>query len=45
MNPAILVGAGVVALGATAAFAIPNRRVRQEPQSVGAETVAELVAL
>jgi EmrB/QacA subfamily drug resistance transporter len=44
MNPAILVGAGVVALGAVAAFAIPNRRVPQEPQSAVAETVAELVA-
>jgi EmrB/QacA subfamily drug resistance transporter len=34
MNPAILVGAGVVALGALAAFLIPSRRRAQE-QPVG----------
>ncbi|MDQ6848782.1 MAG: DHA2 family efflux MFS transporter permease subunit [Actinomycetota bacterium] len=37
MNPAILVGAGVVALGAVAAFAIPNRRAPQRAETVVAE--------
>jgi EmrB/QacA subfamily drug resistance transporter len=37
MNPAILVGAAVVALGAVAAFAIPRRRAAKVPQPVVAE--------
>jgi EmrB/QacA subfamily drug resistance transporter len=40
LNPAIWVGAGVVALGALAAFAIPRRR---RPQEVPAESEPELV--
>ncbi|MEP6599489.1 MAG: DHA2 family efflux MFS transporter permease subunit [Actinomycetota bacterium] len=40
MNPAILVGAGVVALGAAAAFAIPRHRTRQESQIAEAQLVA-----
>ena len=43
MNPAILVGAGVVALGAAAAFAIPRRRAVQRAEAITAEPVAELV--
>ncbi len=39
MNPAILVGAGLVALGAVAAFAIPSRRT-QEDETVQPELVA-----
>jgi len=37
MNPAILVGAAVVALGAVAAFAIPRRRAAKVPHPVVAE--------
>jgi nitrate/nitrite transporter NarK len=40
MNPAILVGAGVVALGAVAAFAIPNHRAPQQAEVAAAELVA-----
>jgi EmrB/QacA subfamily drug resistance transporter len=43
MNPAILVGAGVVALGAVAAFAIPNRRASKKAPLVVGEQVPELV--
>jgi len=43
MNPAILVGAGVVALGAVAAFAIPNRRASKKASLVVGEQVPELV--
>src|SRR3954470_22057238 len=43
MNPAILVGAGVVALGAVAAFAIPNRRASKNAPLVVGEQVPELV--
>ena len=42
MNPAILVGAAVVALGAVAAFAIPRRRAAKVPHPVVAEQVPEL---
>ena len=41
MNPAILVGAAVVALGAVAAFAIPRRRAARVPQPVVAELEPE----
>jgi EmrB/QacA subfamily drug resistance transporter len=41
MNPAILVGAAVVALGAVAAFAIPRRRAAKVPQPVVAELEPE----
>jgi len=41
MNPAILVGAAVVALGAVAAFAIPRRRAARVPQPVLAELEPE----
>jgi EmrB/QacA subfamily drug resistance transporter len=44
MNPAILVGAAVVAVGAVAAFAIPKRRVAKQPQAVVAEPMPEFVA-
>ena len=43
MNPAILVGAGVVALGAVAAFAIPSRRAAKKADATTVEPVAELV--
>jgi EmrB/QacA subfamily drug resistance transporter len=43
MNPAILVGAAVVAVGAAAAFAIPKRRAATQPQAVVTEPVPELV--
>ena len=43
MNPAILVGAGVVALGAVAAFAIPSRRARKEATVHVVEPLPELV--
>ena len=43
MNPAILVGAGVVALGAVAAFAIPSRRARKEATVHVVEPRPELV--
>jgi hypothetical protein len=39
MNPALLIGAGVVALGALSAFAIPGRG-RQAEAAVG-EALAE----
>jgi EmrB/QacA subfamily drug resistance transporter len=42
MNPAILVGAAVVALGAVAAFAIPRRRAAKVPHPVVVEQVPEL---
>ena len=41
MNPAILVGAAVVALGAVAAFAIPRRRAAKVPQPVVTELEPE----
>jgi MFS family permease len=41
MNPAILVGAAVVALGAVAAFAIPRRRAANVAQQVVAELEPE----
>jgi EmrB/QacA subfamily drug resistance transporter len=41
MNPAILVGAAVVALGAVAAFAIPRRRAAKVPHPVVAELEPE----
>jgi EmrB/QacA subfamily drug resistance transporter len=46
MNPAILVGAAVVAVGAVAAFAIPKRRAAKQPQEVEVvvEPVPELAA-
>ena len=44
MNPAILLGAAVVAVGAAAAFAIPKRRAANKPQQVVTEPVPELVA-
>ena len=44
MNPAILVGAAVVAVGAVAAFAIPKRRAARQPQEVVAQPVPELAA-
>ncbi len=40
MNPAILVGAGVVALGAVAAFAIPPRRSPHHVETAQGELVA-----
>jgi hypothetical protein len=40
MNPAILLGAAVVALGAVAAFAIPNRPAPQQAEAAAAELVA-----
>jgi hypothetical protein len=43
MNPAILVGAAVVAVGAAAAFAIPKRRAATQPQVGLSEPVLELV--
>ena len=43
MNPAILVGAGVVALGAVAAFAIPKRRTAEDAEPVVTEPEAVLV--
>jgi EmrB/QacA subfamily drug resistance transporter len=44
MNPAILVGAGVVALGALAAFMIPRSRRPQEAEAAVEELVPELEA-
>jgi EmrB/QacA subfamily drug resistance transporter len=44
MNPAILIGAAVVAVGAAAAFAIPKRRRAKQPQEIITEPVPELVA-
>ena len=44
MNPAMLIGATVVAVGAAAAFAIPKRRAAKKPQEVVTESVPELVA-
>src|SRR4029077_20819084 len=41
MNTAVFVGAGVVALGAVAAFAIPRRRRAQEAAPVAADLVYE----
>jgi len=41
MNAAVWIGAGVVALGAVAAFAIGKSRVRAAEQPVHAEAVAE----
>jgi len=41
MNAAVWIGAGVVALGAVAAFAIGKSRVRVQEQPVHAETLAE----
>jgi MFS family permease len=41
MNAAVWIGAGVVALGAVAAFAIGKSRVRVAEQSVDAEAFAE----
>ena len=43
MNPAILIGAGAVALGAVAAFAIPKLRPAKAIHAPDAEPVAELV--
>jgi hypothetical protein len=40
MNPAILIGAAVVALGAVAAFAIPRRRRPDEVPAATPETAA-----
>jgi EmrB/QacA subfamily drug resistance transporter len=44
MNPAILIGAAVVAVGAAAAFAIPKHRRAKQPQEIMTEPVPELVA-
>jgi hypothetical protein len=41
MNAAVAIGAGVVALGALAAFAIGKSRVRAQEQPVRAEPLAE----
>jgi EmrB/QacA subfamily drug resistance transporter len=41
MNTAVLVGAALVAVGAVAAFAIPERRTPQEAQVAEAEPLAE----
>jgi hypothetical protein len=41
MNAAVWIGAGVVALGAVAAFAIGKSRVRVQEQPVHAESIAE----
>jgi EmrB/QacA subfamily drug resistance transporter len=41
MNAAVWIGAGVVALGAVAAFAIGRSRVRAQEQPVHAEPIAE----
>ena len=43
MTPAIMVGAGVVALGAAAAFAIPKRRAATKAHTIVTEPVPELV--
>jgi hypothetical protein len=43
MNPAILVAAAVVALGAAAAFTIPKRRAAKKVHPPVAEPFAELV--
>jgi EmrB/QacA subfamily drug resistance transporter len=43
MNPAILVGAGVVALGAAAAFAIPNRRTAHPAAAAVTEPAAAVL--
>ena len=41
MNAAVAIGAGVVALGAVAAFAIGKSRVRAHEEPVEAEPLAE----
>jgi hypothetical protein len=41
MNAAVAIGAGVVALGAIAAFAIGKSRVRVEEQAVQVEPIAK----
>lgn len=44
MKPAIMVGAGVVALGAAAAFAIPTRRAARKSPAAEIDPVVELLA-
>jgi hypothetical protein len=41
MNAAVWIGAGVVALGAIAAFAIGKSRVRAQAQPVHSEAIAK----
>jgi hypothetical protein len=41
MNAAVWIGAGVVALGAVAAFAVGKNRVRAQEEPVQAEPLAE----
>jgi MFS family permease len=45
MNPAILVGAGVVALGAVAAFAIPRRRTAKVTEPIVGEPTPEFATV
>ena len=41
MNAAVWIGAGVVALGAVAAFAIGKNRVRVQEQPIQVDPIAE----